>query len=297
MRRMAIPSLVSSVMVTLAGTAIPSTARAESLVQPQDSNSYRREELATTTTQAVDDRPNSDRLITQLFYPAVGDGQTFRVIGKGRATGAADTARVEFKFSSNTPSEEPPEGTTSQFELQATPLTKESFKPIVDALVGIGVPANAIEVKISESRRNALPFPFPSSETGGAQVVVNLDQPVRERVDRVVTVVNQAASKSNKLSVDSVGVQYSVKDCRALERAAYQAAMKDAQERARAIADAIGAELGKVPSVAEPFYDVFLSRCSSGGNFPFGENTPSYEPNAPAEVEVKKDIFVSFPVK
>src|SRR5919202_3934018 len=211
MKRMAIPSLVSVVMVTLAGTAIPSTARAESLVQPQGSNSYRREELATTRTQAVDDLPNSDRLITQLFYPAVGDGQTFRVIGKGRATAAADTARIEFKFSSNTPSKEPPEGTTSQFELQATPLTKESFKPIVDALVGIGVPANAIELK----------------------------------------------------------------DCRALERAAYQAAMKDAQERARAIADAIGAELGKVPSVAEPFYDVFLSRCSSGGNFPFGESTHS----------------------
>lgn len=296
-RRFAIPAFVSVVTIALVETAIPSIGKAESLADTHDSKHFRREELADMTNQGMGKVPNSDRLMAQLFFPAVGNGQTFRVIGKGRASGPADLARVEFKFSNKNSSESPPKGTTSQFEPQPVSLSKEIFKPVVDALVAIGVPADAIEVKVSESRRNALPFPFPSSETGGSQVVVNLDKPTRDRVAQVVTTVNQAASKSKKLSVDSVGVQYSVKDCLALQRVAYQAAMKDAQERARAIAEATGAQLGKVPSVAEPFYDVFLPGCKSGGSFPFGSATTPYQANAPAEVEVSKDIFVSFPVK
>lgn len=92
-------------------------------------------------------------------------------------------------------------------------------------------------------------------------------------------------------------MQYSAKDCQALERAAYQAGVQDAQNRARAIAEAMGGKMRKVGSVAEPFYNAYLPGCNSGGNLPFGgDAASSYDPNAPVEVEITKEIFVTFPV-
>lgn len=84
-------------------------------------------------------------------------------------------------------------------------------------------------------------------------------------------------------------------NCQALEQAAYQSAIEDAQNRANSIAAATGTRLRLVPSVAEPFYGVFLPGCYSEGNLPFGSNTSSpYDPDDPVEVRVNKDIFVTY---
>jgi hypothetical protein len=283
-------------MVACAGIGIPSAVRAEPLAHSQKSDRPISKALAATTIQSKGDVSHSVHT-AQLFYPPGGNQQTVRIIGKGRATGAADTARLEFKFSPKAPSISPSPGVTAQFEIQSTPLSEESLKPIVDALVASGVPKDAIELKVTQPRRSGIPFPFPSTSTGGAQILVNLDQPTREGLNQVVTVVNEAVSKSEEIDVSQVGVEYAVKDCQPLEQKAYQTAIQDAQTRARAIAEAMGAQLGKVPSVAEPFYNVFLPGCNSGGKLPFGGDTTPYDPDAPAQVEVTKEIFVSFPVK
>ncbi|MEW6492485.1 MAG: SIMPL domain-containing protein [Cyanobacteriota bacterium] len=169
----------------------------------------------------------------------------------------------------------------------------------MDAIAATGVPADDIQVKITEPRPSALPFPFPSTgSAGGAEVLVTIEQPTRDRLEKIVTAANQAASKNKEISISSVDVQFSTKDCQALEKTAYQAAVQDAQNRARAIAEAMGAKMRRVGSVAEPFYNAYLGGCDSQGNLPFGgDSAASYDPNAPIEVEVTKELFVTFPVE
>ena len=59
-----------------------------------------------------------------------------------------------------------------------------------------------------------------------------------------------------------------------------------------------GTEIKRVPSVAEPFYAIFLPGCNSKGNLPFASKEASpYDPNAPVEVEVSKDIFFTYRVR
>ncbi|MCG6138933.1 MAG: SIMPL domain-containing protein [Nostoc sp. LLA-1] len=101
--------------------------------------------------------------------------------------------------------------------------------------------------------------------------------------------------------MNNVGVNYAVKDCQALQSAAYESAMKDAQSRAQALATAMGAKLGNA-SVAEPFYTLLYPSCSSKAGLPlpsFGGllSFPSFNPDNPAEVEMKKDIFVTYTVQ
>lgn len=297
MRQIAIPSLVLAAMVM--GIEITRTlpTQATTLVDIQQNTTETDRPLPSLSTKDAILPSTSNRLIAQLFYPPASEQQALRVIGKGRARGSADTARIQLNFGINDNINIPSEGgVLFQAEVAQATITRETLKPIVDALVAIGVPADTIEVKITEPQPSVLPFPFPSTGTeGSAAIVVKVEKPTRDRIEQIVTVANETASKNKDLAVDSVDVQYSVKDCKALEKAAYQAAVNDALNRARAIAEALDADIG-IPSVAEPFYGVFLPGCNSDGSLPFRSSPATYDPDAPLEVVVTKDIFVSFPV-
>jgi hypothetical protein len=298
MKRVSISMLVLMAIATALETVTTSSGMAASLAERGSRHLDRPSQPSATATKESVPSSTSDRLIVQLFYPPVTDPQALRVPGRGRASEPANAARLVFKFGSNSSLESPPEGTLSYAKVAQASFTQESLKPIVDALVASGVPSNAIRVTISEPRPSALPFPFPSTGTaGGAEIAVMIEQPTRDRIEKIVTVASQATAKNKNLTISSVGVQYSAKDCQALERAAYQAAVQDAQNRASAIAEAMGGKMRKVGSVAEPFYNAYLPGCNSGGNLPFGgDATSPYDPNAPVEVEVTKEIFVTFPI-
>lgn len=300
MSRRAIPTAMVVAMVAgvLGMTAESGTTASRS--------NLRREFVATAVAETVEppNQPTGNSPQAQLFYPPVSDPQALRVTGRGRASQPADSARLVFGFGGGDVFPSPPEGILSQAE--PTPrvtvpgaISEESLQPIVEGLEAIGVPAEAIEVKVIKPQPSALPFPFPSTGTpGGAQVNVTIEQPTSDRLEAIVSTVSETASASEELAVTSIGVRYAVDSCQALERAAYEAAVNDAFNRASAIASAMGAELRRVPSVAEPFYSIFLPGCDSEGNLPFGgDTTPPYDPNAPLEVEIKKEIFVTFPVE
>lgn len=294
MRKVTLLLLALTAIVTGLEAVATRSAKAENLVKRGNYSSETSSELTATAI------PRSDRiLITQLFYPPVTDPQALRVPGRGRASKPADTARLAFKIGTGASSESLPEGTLSYAQVAQAPVTRETLKPIVDAIAATGVPADAIQVKITEPRPSALPFPFPSTgSAGGAEVVVTIEQPTRDRLEKIVTAANQAVSKNKEISISSVDVQFSAKDCQALERTAYQTAVQDAQTRASAIAQAMGAKMRRVGSVAEPFYNAYLPGCDSQGNLPFGgDSAASYDPNAPIEVEVTKELFVTFPVE
>ncbi|HAG84013.1 MAG TPA: hypothetical protein DCL61_23390 [Cyanobacteria bacterium UBA12227] len=181
----------------------------------------------------------------------------------------------------------------SRFHEGEGTLTEEKLQPIVDALVRSGVPADTIEVRIIKAN-----FSFFGGSQGGAEVVVKIETPTRDRLEAIVDTATEAADNIEEILLNTVGVEYAVDDCQVLEQSAYQSAVEDAQNRASSIAQATGAELRQVPSIAEPFYGVFLPGCNSKANLPFGTIAASpYDPNAPIEVEVTKDIFVTYTVK
>mgnify|MGYP006266906069 CR=1 FL=1 len=144
-------------------------------------------------------------LIAQLFYPLPHDKPTVQVIGKGRATRSADSAELQFNF-------------------KTSPLTREGFKPIVDALIAMGIPPNAIDIRIIKSDSSSplsLPFPFPANGSqAAAQVFVEVESVTKERLKKIVDKVTEVAGKSQDFSLSEVNLELAVKDCPALEREA-----------------------------------------------------------------------------
>ncbi|MCC5629505.1 SIMPL domain-containing protein [Nostoc sphaeroides CHAB 2801] len=273
----------------------------------------------------------------QLFYPPASDRHSLMVIGQGVVRVPADTADIELVFSSAASNDEletqpsslpqtrrisSPSGYASgtprangspslleQQDRAASPtqllnyetaaesltskksLTKATLQPVVNSLVAKGISADKIQVQIN-----------PNSSENNAKILVRLEKPTRDiRVQEIVGTANKATSEIENLSVKSVGVEYAVNDCQALQSSVYQSAMKDAQSRAQALATAMGAKLG-TPSVAEPFYTLLYPSCSSKTGVPLPSFasfllSPAYNPDAPAEVEMKKDIFVTYTTK
>lgn len=283
----AISILVAAIVVGLWETT-PRIGRAETLVdlQKDDTHTHQR---TTATINRADISPTDNSLMAQ-FYPSVSKQNVIMVIGQGQVSAPADAARVAFVFSSNNPSGDSEAENPSQ-TAKAMPITKELLRPITNALVTIGLPANTIELYVNSSS-------FPLSQ-GGAQVLVKLDKPTRERVQQIVTVAGTTAS-NNKLFPQSVDVQYTVKDCSPLEAKAYLAAMNDAQNRAKALATAMDVQVRGTPSVAEEPFGRLFSACNSEVNlssFPFGGFTSSYDPSAPTEVRVWRNVFVTYTIK
>lgn len=272
----------------------------------------------------------------QLFYPPASDRHSLMVIGQGVVRVPADTADIELVFSSAASNDEletqpsslpqtrrisSPSGYASgtprangspslleQQDRAASPtqllnyktaaeslpskksLTKATLQPVVNSLVTKGISADKIQVQINAN-----------SSENNAKILVRLEKPTRDRVQEIVGTANKATNEIENLSVKSVGVEYAVNDCQALQSSVYQSAMKDAQSRAQALATAMGVKLG-TPSVAEPFYTLFYPSCSSKTGVPLPSFasfllSPAYNPDAPAEVEMKKDIFVTYTTK
>ncbi|MBD2678303.1 MULTISPECIES: SIMPL domain-containing protein [Nostoc] len=252
----------------------------------------------------------------QLFYPPASDRHSLMVMGQGVVRVPADTADIELVVSSKNSNEElqtqpstlsqvrrvtlpvlllntktpigqiPP---TPALESQK-PLTKANLQPIIDSLVTNGISADKIQVQVN-----------PNSTENNAKILVRVEKPTRDRIHEIVGTANKATSKLENLTINNVGVEYAVNDCQALQSSVYQSAMKDAQSRAQALATAMGVKLGAA-SVAEPFYTLFYPSCNSksGVTLPSFASfllTPTYDPDAPAEVEMKKDIFVTYTVK
>lgn len=246
----------------------------------------------------------------QLFYPPASDRHSLMVIGQGVVRVPADTADIELVFSSGAsndqletqPSALPEARRLSSQTLllnykiaaESLPnpksLTKATLQRVVNSLVAKGIRADKIQVQINAN---------PSADN--AKILVRLEKPTRDRVQEIVATANKTTSEIENLSVKNVGVEYAVNDCQALQSSVYQSAMKDAQSRAQALATAMGVKVG-IPSVAEPFYTLLYPSCSSKTGVPLPSFasfllSPAYNPDAPAEVEMKKDIFVTYTTK
>jgi hypothetical protein len=246
----------------------------------------------------------------QLFYPPASDRHSLMVIGQGVVRVPADTADIELVFTtggSNDELQTQPSALSEAHGISSLTLllnektaveplsnkkslTKATLQPVVDSLVAKGISAEKIQVQINAN-----------SSENNAKILLRLEKPTRDRVQEIVATAKNSTSQLKNLSIKNVGVEYEVNDCQALQSSVYQSAMKDAQGRAQALATAMGVKL-ETPSVAEPFYTLLYPSCSSKTGVPLPSFasfllSPAYNPDAPAEVEMKKDIFVTYTTK
>ena len=314
-RRIAPLSLVSVAIATFSSIAVPTISSAATQpLQPERLQSSSNQ-LSPPEQKQLSSSGEFD--VAQLFYPPVNeDQQALMVIGQGEVSAAADTAQVEFSFTNYDPYAVPDEGLllfndasadnasageSPSLQAQAAPggtptLTSESLQPIVDALVASGISADLIEVTVTPGTPNVYPY-----TTDSGVVSFDLSDPSSDQINQAVEAVNGAIADSENLFLQNLTVQYLTDDCQTLEQDAYLAAVDDARSRATALATAMGVEIAQVPSIAESPFNFLLPACGSadGASFynPFAYTTSYFDPEAPAEVQVRRDIFVTFPIR
>lgn len=243
--------------------------------------------------------------------PVMQQGQSgITVQGYGSATADPDSAILEFYFSRNgvfgpdkpvpMPEPLPPDTSSSSGgstgaegqEVVPTPspvraITEEELQPVIDAIVGAGVPREKIE-SISQ------PYYDPYYASATLRVTVdNLDS-----IDAVVSAAQGAAGGLENISLTSTNVSYTVKDCSALEKAALEAAVDDANERGAIFAEALGVGLGEVVGASHYSYAPYGGGTCSGnfvGPYPLG-GFP-YAAGSKASVQVFANVSITFAIK
>jgi hypothetical protein len=175
------------------------------------------------------------------------------VMGFGSATADADSAVLEMYFSRYGgiepipfPEPVPPtddggssgggsggsDGVTrSNAQQDVSPITEADLQPVIDALVGAGVPRGNIEF-LAQGYFDK----YYASATLRA-TVSNLDS-----VD--------GASQAADINFDGQNVSYTLQNCDAVEQAAMAAAVDDARARGASFAQALGVNLGGILGAA-----------------------------------------------
>lgn len=207
---------------------------------------------------------------------AVGDGtQGITVSGFGLATADPDTAIIDLYFSRYgyccndvKPLPEPAlppdaNGSTGSsgiapgepFPTTGTvePIAEADLQPVIDALIGAGVIRGDIQFtgQTYYDQYNA-------SATLHA-TVKNIDS-----VQNALEAAQTAAAGIADTSMNS-GVSYTLDDCSAIEKAALEAAVTDANERGQQLADALHVGKGKVIGASDFSWSPSGSQCSSYG--------------------------------
>ncbi|TVQ16802.1 MAG: SIMPL domain-containing protein [Leptolyngbya sp. DLM2.Bin15] len=238
--------------------------------------------------------------IAQLLYPPVSNSPGLMVVGQGVVRRPADSVKISMSFYRSEPYYDYygwEEGGEAALPPPAEPLTEAALRPITNAIIATGVPATAIDVDLSGGGGLY-------GSTNTASVIVTLRNPSQTQVRNLVTAVNDA-SIGTDIYNQGVFVNYSVDNCASLLEDVYISAIQDARSRATTMASALGVEIEAVPSVAESPFNLFYPPCdpeqqgqasSLWGGYGYGAGT-YYDPSMPAEVQVQRDIFVTFPIR
>jgi hypothetical protein len=275
----------------------------------------------------------NSELVAQFFPYANSNEQVVMVQGQGTASVAADAAAIELVFVNYDPFYDsyacyydesgliPETIDLSRVEPcpappEPQPLSRATLQPAIDALTSAGISRNEIRLRLPSDPAPENDFAtlyYPDS----ASLSLTAANPTRQQVQELITAVENAVVGQESLYLQDRYVQYTLSDagCQTLERDAYRNAVANAQSRATVLAEALGVEIGDVPSVADSAFSLsgLFGGITSGlfgttttycdaasatesvfGSFP----SPSYyDPLAPAEVRSQRSIFVTYPVR
>jgi len=227
------------------------------------------------------------------------------VQGYGSASAPADSAVVEFSFTrppgyygepKPVPPMEPVPGGEPGIESPVAtpspvqPITEETLKPVIDALVAAGVARGDIEV-VGQYQYYG--------EPGYASATLRAKVSDVASLDNVVEAVRQAAAGlGNGIVLNGTSVSYTVDDCLALEKEAMKAAAADAGERAAAFAEALGVGLGDLVAASHWSWAPYGAACGQqyfGVPYPLGGM--AYAGGQPQEVQVMANISATYAIR
>lgn len=227
-------------------------------------------------------------------------GGGITVQGYGSATAEADSAVIEFYFGGNYYGEvkpEPPIGEDGSSGSGAapdiapspgsiTPITEETLQPVIDALVGAGVSADDIEF-VDQGYYD----PYYASAT--LRATVN----DISAVDGAVSAATDAAAGLGDVSLQSTNVMYTIQDCSALEQAALEAAVEDANERGDKLAAALSVGKGAITAAADySYYGPNGTGCGSNG-YPVPYYDVAASGSSSSQVQVFEQISITFAIQ
>jgi uncharacterized protein YggE len=242
--------------------------------------------------------------------PADGE-RSITTIGYGRAAVPAETVEMQLVLSTQEAYGSPfprlgPDDTLGEAELTAA-------EPVVQALVGAGVPEEDVQVLTSP----ALTAFGGQGGRGVYRLDLSLEGPDLnlDRLNELVNAAGQAAAEEGQI-LSFVGARFRVADCGPVRQESRQAANEDALTRAEEQAELMGVELGpqlrSVDGTAAAGSSEFAAYAgilpaSIGGCDPatdtdvsFGPGTtitvPTFDPTAPAEVEVYTQLTATYAI-
>jgi Protein of unknown function (DUF541) len=170
---------------------------------------------------------------------------------------------------------------------QLPQVQPSDLKTVVDAVVAMGVPA-----------ANVRAYPDLASP-GSMKVRLMLNQPTQARLEQIIETANVAVTKGSRYVTSGAVVGYTVSDCQTIEDQARRAAMVDAQNRAEALAEVAGAQVGPVFSLSESvsWSNNYSTTCPSSSDpaaYSDIYSLPMYDPAVPPVVKVLYSLSASY---
>jgi uncharacterized protein YggE len=166
-------------------------------------------------------------------------------------------------------------------------ITEADLQPVIDALVGAGIPRENIEF-VNQGYYD----PYYASAT--LRVTVN----DINAVQGAQAAADAAAANLGDIVSGGSNVTYTVSDCAAMERAAMEAAVDDAGERGTVFAEVLGVGLGGVTGASQYSYSAFRDGyCGSYGGPIYFDSVSGREGAAGSgEVEVYASVTITYAI-
>ena len=231
----------------------------------------------------------SSSSVAGMAYSVSNDGLT--VTGYGMASAKADSAILELYFSTSSSYPKPETGSgsssSSTTPTTASPISEESLKPVIDALVAQGVARGDIEY-IGGSYYD----PYYASAT--------LRVTVKDlgKLGDLMKAASDAAAGIADVYLQGSYVSYTISDCAALESAAMKEAVKDADARSTALASAVGVTRGAIKGASSDAYSPFGGTACAGGYVgPYAVGGVAYAAGQPQDVQVYATVSVTYAIQ
>lgn len=226
--------------------------------------------------------------VSSAAYAISNDGLT--VTGYGMATADADSAMLELYFStisayprtdSGSSDSSQSGGASTQSEAA---ISESDLLPVIDALVDAGVARSDIEY-IGGSYYD----PYYASAT------LRVTAGDISKLGDLVQAATDAASGLTDVYLQSSYVSYTLSDCGALEEAAMEAAVSDADARSAALASALNVTRGAIQGASNDAYWPYGgTACSGGYAGPYAVGGVAYAEGQSRQVMMYSTISITY---
>lgn len=166
---------------------------------------------------------------------------------------------------------------------QAEEITEADLQPVVDAIVAQGVSPDDVEFTVE---------PY-----YGGNAIIRVTVRDVDALEGIIDAVDDAASSLEEIFLSGPSVSYTVSDCAALEMAAMQAAVEDAQERGETFASALGVGLGTVVGASHYSYSPFGSPCDAASDGGYLMEGLAYAGGQSSEVQLIAAVAITFAIQ